>query len=108
MQNIEDRFEMGDQVVCIKQYETLKPKSHYKIKGCGDLTWNAATDKEGYGFCIEDEFFGSDKKDWWKKPYSERVKWYYFTLEEMNEYFITQEEDYVVYTRDIKLKELGI
>jgi hypothetical protein len=102
----EDRFEMGDQVVCIKQYETLKPKSHYKIKGCGDLTWNAATDKEGYGFCIEDEFFGSDKKDWWKKPYSERVKWYYFTLEEMNELFITQAEDYVTYTRDIKINSI--
>ena len=104
----EDRFEMGDFVVCVKQYETLKPKSHYKIKGCGDLTWNAATDKEGYGFCIEDDSFAYDKPNWWNLPHEEKVKWYYFTEGEMSEYFITQEEDYVVYSRDIKLKELGI
>jgi len=107
MQNIEDRFEMGTCVVCIKEYETLKVRSHYNIKGCGDLTWNAATDKEGYGFCVEDEF-ASNKKDWWNLAYSERVKWYYFTEEEMNEYFITQEEDFIIYSRDQKLKELGI
>ena len=105
---MDDRFEMGDQVVCIKQYETLKPKSHYTIKGCGDLDWNMATDKKGYGFCIEDGFYGSDRKDWWLLPTSERIKWYYFTLEEMNEYFITQSEDYKSYLRDQKLKELGI
>lgn len=104
----EDRFEMGDSVVCIKQYETLKLKSHYKIKGCGDLTWNAATDKEGYGFCVEDDSFVYDKPNWWNLSYEEKVKFYYFTEQEMHEFFITQAEDYVVYTRDIKLKELGI
>ena len=109
---LETRFEMGDYVVCIKEYETLKVKNHYKIKGCGDLTMNAATygvcDKEGYGFCVEDEFFASHKKDWWKLPYSEKIKWYYFTEKEMSEFFITQEDDYLAYTRDSKLKELGI
>ena len=103
-----DRFEMGDQVVCVKQYETLKPNSHYSIKGCGDLTWNAGTEKEGYGFCIEDDSFSHDKPNWWNLPHEEKVKWYYFTLEEMDEYFITQSEDYKSYVRDNKLKELGI
>ena len=107
MQNI-DRFEMGDSVVCIKQYETLKPKSHYKIKGCGDLMWNGATEKEGYGFCIEDDSFVYDKPNWWNLPYEEKIKCYYFTLEEMDEYFITHTEDYKSSLRDNKLKELGI
>ena len=105
---MQDRFEMGDQVVCIKEYETLKLTSHYKIKGCGDLLWNGATEKEGYGFCIEDDSFVYDKPNWWNLPYEEKIKYYYFTLEEMDEYFITQTEDYKVYLRDNKLKELGI
>jgi len=104
----EDRFEMGDFVVCVKQYETLKVKNHYKIKGCGDLDWNMATDKKGYGFCIEDDKIAYDNPNWWNLPHEEKVKWYYFSEQEMNEYFITEEEDYVAYSRDIKLKELGI
>ena len=103
---MDDRFEMGDQVVCIKQFDTLKPGSHYAIKGCGDLTWNAATDKKGYGFCVEDDSFAYGKKDWW--TYDQRIKFHYFTLDEMNEYFMTQSEDYKSYVRDNKLKELGI
>jgi hypothetical protein len=105
---MDDRFEMGDQVVCIKQFDTLKPGSHYSIKGCGDLSWNMATDKKGYGFCIEDDSFVYDKPNWWNLPYEEKVKNYYFTLEEMYEYFITQTEDYKSSLRDNKLKELGI
>lgn len=103
-----DRFEMGDQVVCIKQFDTLRPGSHYTIKGCGHLSWNMATDKKGYGFCVEDDKFAYDIPNWWNLPYKEKVKWYYFTKQEMNEYFISEAEDYKVYLRDNKLKELGI
>jgi len=105
---MDDRFEMGDQVVCIKQFDTLRPGSHYTIKGCGDLSWNIATDKKGYGFCVEDDKFAYDIPNWWILPNLEKIKFHYFTLEEMNEYFITQAEDYKVYLRDNKLKELGI
>jgi hypothetical protein len=103
-----DRFEMGDQVVCIKQFDTLRPGSHYAIKGCGDLEWNMATDKKGYGFCIQDDSFAYDIPNWWNLPYDQRIKFHYFTLDEMNEYFMTQSEDYKSYVRDNKLKELGI
>lgn len=103
-----DRFEMGDQVVCIKQFDTLRPGSHYTIKGCGDLSWNMATDKKGYGFCVEDDKFAYDIPNWWKLPNLGKIKFHYFTLEEMNEYFITQAEDYKAYLRDNKLNELGI
>lgn len=103
-----DRFEMGDRVVCIKEYETLKVGSHYNIKGCGDLSWNAATDKKGYGFCIEDQNYAyvSGVKDSWKLPYEKQIKWYYFTEKEMSEYFITEKEDFNMYLRDTKLKQI--
>ena len=105
---MEDRFEMGDRVVCVKEHETLKIGSHYSIKGGGDLSMNAATDKKGYGFCVEDDFYGSysGRKDWWNLPYAEKIKWYYFTESEMSEYFITEEEDYKAYRRDEKIKQV--
>ena len=103
-----DRFEMGDRVVCIKEYETLKVGSHYHINGCGDLSWNAATDKKGYGFSIEDQnyLYVLGVKDHWKLPYEKQIKYYYFTEKEMSEYFITEHEDYQIYLRDQKLNEI--
>ena len=102
------RFEMGDKLVCVKPYETLKIGFHYQIKGCGDLTMNADTDKSGYGFCLEDQWYGSfsGRKDWWNLPYNKRVKWYYFTEQEVSEYFITEQEDYKSYLRDEKIKQV--
>jgi hypothetical protein len=102
------RFEMGNKVVCVKEHETLKVGSHYRINGSGDLSWNAATDKKGYGFCIEDQNYGyvSGIKDSWKLPYDKQIKWYYFTEKEMSEYFITEQEDYKAYLRDQKINEV--
>ena len=111
---MEDRWDCMS-VQCIKEYKTLKVGSHYSIKGRGDLRFNAdpeADGKTGYGLCIEDGRFASDKKDWWNLPYSERTKWYYFTIDEMDEYFITDDEAYKLHQqreeRNIKLNELGI
>lgn len=102
-----DRFEMGVRVICVKSYETLQVGSHYQIKGSGDLTMNAGTDKKGYGFCVEDDRYGSFfKKDWWDLPYDKKVKWYYFTEKEMSQYFITEQEDYKAYLRDEKIKQI--
>lgn len=105
------RFEMGDRLVCVKEYKTLKVRSHYAIKGCGSLEYNADPEvngKTGYGFCVEDDQYGyhSGRKDWWNMPHSEKIKWYYFTEKEMSEYFITEEEDYKAYLRDEKLKQV--
>ena len=96
---------------CIKEYNTLKIGSGYDIKGRGDLSYNAdpaVGDRKGYGLCIEDEYFGYDVNNvnWWKLPKSERVKWYYFTIEEMNEYFITDDENYKIYLRDQKINSV--
>ncbi len=100
-------------VVCIKEYKTLKIGSHYSIRGRGNLTYNAdpeVGERKGYGFCIEDGLYGSfsGKKDWWTLPYSEKIKWYYFTESEMSEYFITEEEDYKAYKREEKINQLGV
>lgn len=100
---IEDRWDVT-RVVCIKPYKTLKEGYHYDIKGRGNLEFNAdpeADGKTGYGLCIEDPHFGD-----WKLPYNQRVKWYYFTIQEMEEHFITEHEDYQIYLRDQKLNEI--
>jgi hypothetical protein len=91
------KFEMGDMVVCIKDYEKLKVGGHYKINGCGDLTWNAATDLDGYGFCIQYEEISN-----WKLPYKDRVTHYYFTEDSMCEYFIDEERGFKRYLRDLR------
>jgi hypothetical protein len=107
------KFEMGDSLVCIKEYKTIKPGSHYSIKGFGPLQFNADPEvdgKSGFGYCVEDDKFGSfsNKKDWWRLPHNERVKWYYFTESEMSEYFISEQEHYKAYLRNEKLNKLGI
>ena len=89
-----DRWDIVS-VRCIKSYETLNPNNSYQIKGSGYLEYNAdpkVNGKKGYGLCIED---------------SKRNR-YYFTAEEMSEYFITEEEGYKQYEREQKFKDLGI
>lgn len=95
------KFELSDTVVCIKEYEKLRVGRHYKIKGCGDLTWNAATDLDGYGFCVEYEEISN-----WKLPHKDRVTYYYFTEDKMSEYFIDEQSDYKRYLRDTKIKQI--
>ncbi len=107
---MDDRWDCQN-AVCIKEYKTIKVGSHYVIKGRGNLTYNADPEvggRKGHGFCIEDQYYGSfsGKKDWWNLPYKDRIKWYYFTEEEMSIYFITEEEDYKAYQRDEKIKQL--
>lgn len=111
---MEDRWDCMS-VQCIKEYKTLKVGSHYNIKGRGNLQFNAdpeALGKTGYGLCVEDDQIAYGKNNWWKLPYIERIKWYYFTIGEMEEYFITDDEAYKLHQqreeRDNKLNELGI
>ena len=111
---MEDRWDCMS-VMCIKEYKTLKVGSHYNIKGRGDLRFNAdpeADGKTGYGLCVEDDQIAYGKKNWWNLPYSERIKWYYFTHSEMGDYFISDGEAYELHKqrekRDIRLNQLGI
>jgi len=111
---MEDRWDCMS-VMCIKEYKTLKVGSHYNIRGRGDLTFNAdpeAHGKSGYGLCVEDDRFASHKKNWWNLPYSEKIKWYYFTHSEMGDYFISDDEAYKLHQqrerREGRLNQLGI
>jgi hypothetical protein len=107
---MEDRWDC-QKVVCIKEYKTIKLGSNYSIKGRGDLSFNADPEVEGrkgYGFCIEDNLYGSysGRKDWWNLSYKDRIKWYYFTEQEMSEYFIEEGECYKAYKRNEKIKQI--
>ena len=111
---MEDRWDCMS-VMCIKEYKTLKVGSQYNIKGRGDLQFNAdpeARGKTGYGLCVEDDQIAYGKKNWWNLPYSEKVKWYYFTHAEMGDYFISDDEAYELHKqrerRDSRLNQLGI
>ncbi len=98
-----DRWDVQS-VVCVKEYDSLKIGYHYRIKGRGDLRFNGDSRVNGktvYGFCIEEEIPGM-----YIRPYAEKTKWHYFTLQEMCEYFITEDEDYQIYLRDRKLNEI--
>ncbi len=92
-------------IVCIKKYETLNVGSSYKVEGSGSLQYNhaaGAKGKTGWGVCITHENmvttynkgFRVDKID------------YYLTLDELNEYFITNDEHYTIMIRDEKLNSL--
>lgn len=77
-------------VVCTTPFEGLRAGSTYRVNGSGWLDNNSATDKKGWGVCLEDEWVGLIDEDgkfikggWEKvrnKPYSERVRWVYATL----------------------------
>ncbi len=99
-----DKFEIFTNIVCIKEYETLKFGNHYRIVGGGDLSFNCdpnVKDKKGYGFCVQDDNINLEN---WKK--SPEPIWYYFTLNEMDKYFITEEEGYKNYERNLKINQI--
>lgn len=108
----------GMAVVCTVPFEGLQVGYTYRVNGSGRLDNNAATEKKGWGVCLEDEWVGLIDEDgkfikggWEKmrnKPYSERVRWVYVTLDELEEHFITDQENYEIHVRDEKLKSLGI
>jgi len=103
------KWDDSSKVFCIKEYKTLKVGCGYSIKGRGDLGFNAdpeVGDRKGYGLCIEDDMFASGKTRYWTLPYGERIKWYYFTIKEMDEYFITDDENYKIYLRDQKINSI--
>lgn len=101
-------------VVCIEPIEGLRVGSTYKVKGQGNLEYNAGTDKKGWGLCLEDEWVGMFDEDGnaikngWKKPYKERTRFVYMTLKELERHFITDDESYAIYKRDERIKSLGI
>ena len=92
-------------IVCIKKYETLNVGSSYKVEGRGSLQYNhaaVAEGKTGWGVCITHENMVTT---YYKGFRVDKID-YYLTLDELNEYFITDEEYFTIWQREEKLKSL--
>lgn len=112
------------QELCIKEYKRLKVGGHYIISGCSSLGFNPdSKGKKGYGFSVKYKSFNAAvfvenifrlgrlllvpgiryQSYNYKKT---RYGVYFFTEKEMDEYFITEDEDYKVRIRNKKIKEI--
>jgi len=105
-----DRWDCS-MVFCIKPYKTLKVGNGYSVMGSGDLEYNNADGVEGrtgYGLCVEDSNYAYNMGiiESWKLPHSEQIKHYYFTLDELNEYFISNHEELLIRERDERLNQI--
>ena len=85
-------FEIGDSVYCFNEILPIKYGCTYKISGCGDLTRNNATDKEGFGYAVGLE--------------GDYQNLTYFTEEEMFEHFILSYDLIKIKMRDQKIDKL--
>ena len=92
-------------ITCIKKYKTLSVGHQYKVEGRGDLEFVFAPEVEGRkGWGVNIIHY-----DWLKEKPLETIKRiYYLDLNELEEYFCTDDEDMKVCMRDAKLKSIGI
>lgn len=94
-------------VVCIKTISGLKEGNHYKVTGQGDLSFNndpAVGDRKGWGLCVVEDCFD------YKKLKSLPSKNHYFTIDELEEHFINDEEAFRIHQkqeqRDLKIEKV--
>ena len=88
---------MSDIVVSIVKIDDIEPFSYFTIKGQGDLSYNACTDKKGYGFNLVKEVSIMNTRN------------FYFTNDEMQNNFIMGYEYHKNETqikRDIKINKI--
>ena len=99
------KFVMSDVVVSTVKIDDVEPFSYFTIKGQGDLSYNACTDKKGYGFNLVKEVSTKDKNDNWIM----NTRNFYFTNDEMQNNFIMGYEYHKNETqikRDIKINKI--
>jgi hypothetical protein len=88
----EIEFEIGDSIYCFNEISPMKYGCTYRISGCGDLTWNNATDKKGFGYAVGlDGYY---------------LNLSYFTEEEMYKHFILSYDLIKNKIRDRKINQL--
>jgi hypothetical protein len=85
-------FEIGDSIYCYDEILPIKCGCTYRISGFGDLTWNNATDKEGFGYAV-----GLD---------GDYQNLTYFTEEEMHKHFVLDHTYRKIKLRDRKINQL--
>ncbi len=88
----EIEFEIGDSIYCFNEILPIKYGCTYRISGSGDLTWNNATDKKGFGYAV-----GLD---------GDYQNLSYFTEEEMHKHFILSYDLIKNKLRDRKINQL--
>jgi hypothetical protein len=85
-------FEIGDIIYCYDEILPMKYGCAYRINGFGDLTWNNATDKEGFGYAVGLE--------------GDYQNLTYFTEEEIHKHFVLDYVQRKIKFRDQKINQL--
>ena len=85
-------FEIGDSIYCYDEILPMKYGCTYRVNGFGDLTWNNATDKEGFGYAVGLE--------------GDYQNLTYFTEKEMYKHFILSYDLIKIKLRDQKINQL--
>jgi hypothetical protein len=85
-------FEIGDSIYCYDEISPMKYGCTYHISGYGDLTWNNATDKIGFGFAVGLE--------------GDYQNLSYFTEEEIYKHFVLNVDYMKIKLRDKKINQL--
>jgi hypothetical protein len=99
MQDSDEKWVEAYYITCVKKYKTLDVGYSYRVSGRGNLEFNnadGAQGKTGYGLLITQEKWASKTGN---------ID-YYLTIDELNEYFCSDEEDFARYKRDSKIKEI--
>ena len=92
-------FELGDEILCVKEYETMKPGHRYRITGIGDLSMIGSVDKTGRGFCLSNYCY-------YPKEDVSETKMYYLTIDDLNKHFLSLNQERLSYEREKKIKEI--
>lgn len=92
-------FELGDEILCIKEYETMTPNNRYRITGMGDLSMLGSVGKKGRGFCLSYYYY-------YPKEGRSETKMYYLTIDELSKHFLSPSQERLSYQRDKKIKEI--
>jgi len=97
-----ERFDLGTTVFCIAPHGKLRVGGDYRIDGSGHLHLNMdprVGGRSGFGFSVKCESYDP-------KTGRSLVDTYYFTLDEMPKYFVTEWEDMVVHRRGQRIGEI--
>lgn len=89
---MDEKFDMGIYIYCVKSDGYVKEGTSYYIDSCGDMSYAPTRPKKiGYGFGIVSQEDNSK---------------YYYTLEEMYEFFMTSDEYYPIWKRNNILQDI--
>lgn len=92
-------FGLGNEILCIKDYETMRSGRRYRITGMGDFSIIGSVDKTGRGFCLSGYSYCTKEK-------ISETKMYYLTIDEMDKHFLSLSQERLSYERDKKIKEI--